>query len=183
MKKLTFFSSLLIVAMLFLGSCSKSDTPVPGSVQVTFPITYDIVAAAGSTTSTSAALDLTTILQPSGNQNNVKNVSGSVLSNSSSIAFSGITGTGASLNNITFDDGISVKNVVLNDTYSKQALVITKDTVLSMGDNNYFNLLGQIGTDLASKKSISLKATYTVSGQSVTSGKITFNVITTFGWN
>ena len=186
MKNLVFLFSLL-VAMTFV-SCSKEDPrPAPGQVSATFPIEFGIVAASGATAtaqSAPATINLSTILTQSGNQDKEKYVSGSVVSNASTIVFRGITGTGATLSNITFAtaDG-TIKNVVLNDTFSRQPLVLSKDTTLTMGDQNYFNFLGQIGSYLVSQKKIELKATYTVSNQPITSGKVTLNITTTFGWN
>ena len=189
MKNLVFFSSLLVAVICALTSCSKNDdTPTPGQVSVPFSIQYGIVAGAGSTTTVSSTpnstVNLSDILTPSGNQDKAKYVSGSVISNSSSIVISGITGTGATLSNITFtaDNDNTIKNVVLNDYFSKQPLVLTRDTTLLATDTNYSNFLTLVGTSLATKKSISLKATYTVSNSSITTGKITLNVSTTFGW-
>jgi len=183
MKNLVFFSLSLIVTMFVLASCSKDDTPAPGSVEVTFSIPFDVVGAANTTISNSATTNLTTILTPSGNQNNAKSVSGSVIATNSSIVFSGISGTGATLSNITFSTtDNTIKNVVLNDSFSKQPLVISSDTTLTMGEPTYLTFLGQVGSYLASKKSITLNASYKINNQSITTGKISLNIATTFGW-
>ena len=185
MKKLAFFSSLLVVTMFVLGACSKKDDiPItPSPVTVTFSMPFNVIGAANTTISNSASANLADILTPSGNKNNVNGVTGSVIGTGSTIVFAGISGTGATLSNITFSttDNI-IKNVVINDSFTKQPIVISNDTTLTMGEPNYLSFLGQIGTYLASKKSITLYASYKINNQSIPNGKITLNIATTFGW-
>jgi len=185
MKKLAFFSSLLVVTMFVLVSCSKKDdpSPPPSPVTVSFSLPFNVIGAANTAVNNSASANLADILTPSGNKNNANGVTGSVIGTSSTIVFTGITGTGATLSNITFSTtDNSIKNVVLNDSFIKQPIVISNDTILTMGDTNYLNFLGQIGTYLASKKNITLNASYKINNQPIPNGKITLNISTTFGW-
>jgi len=185
MKKLAFFSSLLIVTMFVLGSCSKKDdTPAPSPVAVTFFMPFNVIGAANTTVTNSYSANLADILTPSGNKDNANGVVGSVIGTGSTIVFTGISGTGATLSNITFstaDNGI--KNVVINDSFTKQPIAISSDTTLTTGDLNYLTFLGQVGTYLASRKNITLNASYKINNQSIPNGKITLNISTTFGWN
>ena len=187
MKLIGKFFVLAFIASFFVSCGGGDNGPVSGQVSTTFSIQYGVVAAAGSTTTVSstpnATVSLSDILTPSDNQDKAKYVKGSVISNASTISITGITGTGATLSNITFatDDG-TIKNVVLNDSFNGKVLALSSDTILEATDTKYADLLKQAGNYLATKKSIALKATYTVGNQTITSGKISLNIATTFGW-
>jgi len=187
MKLISKFFVLAFIASFFV-SCGGDKMPASGQVSTSFNIIYGIAASADpapltitSQSTPNATINLTDVLTPSGNSDKAKYVSGSVLSNASSIAITGIN-AGATLSNITFDDGVSVKGVVLNDHFSGKPLVLSKDTTITAMDTNYANFLTLVGNDLASKKNITLKATYTVANQTTTTGKISLTIATTFGW-
>jgi len=186
MKKLALFSSLLVVTMLVLGSCSKKDSsPTPGKQSVSISMPFDVFGAAGVIGNSKFTVNLSDILEPSGNQDKVKYVSGSAITTNqnSNITFKGITGTGATLTNITFSTADNViKNVVLNDIDGKP-LSVSSDLTIDTGYDSCFNLFKQVSEYLASKKSITLNVAFTSDQNIAVTKGITLNILTEFSWN
>ena len=185
MKISVFFASLLILTTFVLVSCGKEDPiPDPDKVTVNFPVDYAVVGAAGSSgIKISTTVNLSDLLSKSGNQDKVKYVKAGLVSPKSTIKFTGVTGTGAILSNITFstDDNV-IKDVKLINSFSNQPLTLSKDTILEMGEASYFKFLGDVSSYIATKKSIKLNAKYDISNSNITSGKMTLDITSTFGW-
>jgi len=185
MKKLAFFSSLLVVTMFVLGSCSKKDsTPTPGKVTASFSMPFDVFGSAGTIGNSKCTVNLSDVLTASSNQDKVKYVNGCAITTdqNSNITFKGIP-AGVTLSNITFSTSDNaIKNVVLTDIDGKP-LVVSGNMTIDTGYDSCFNLLKQIGANLTSKKSITLNIAFTSNQNvSITSG-ITVNVKATFSWN
>ena len=186
MKKLVFFASLLILATFVLVSCGKKEdpAPAPGTVSVNLPVNYTIKGVPSTSgPKISADVSLKDLLAKSGNQDKENYVKAGVVSTSSTIKFTGITDTGATLSNITFstDDNV-IKDVKLIDSFSKQPLSLSRDTTLSMGELTYLNFLGQVSTYIATKKKITLNVTYSIANSDIDNGKILLDITSTFGW-
>jgi len=176
MKKLAFLSSFLITFMFVLGACSSDDTPPSGNDPVQFDIEFRVYAAANSivtSESTTSPIQLSNVLSSS-NKDKVSYIkSSAIIRKDSYISVSGLP-VGATLNNIVFstlDKGVN---------FQLPATIVSKDTIFY--DDAYTDLLKSIGDYMASKKSITLSATYRAGNIDISNGLIQLHISTAFKW-
>ena len=184
MKKLAFFSSLLVVTMFVLGACSKKDSsPAPGSASATFSMPFDVFGTTGAIGNSKCTVNLSDVLTSSGNQDKVNYVNGRAITTdqNSNITFKGIP-AGVTLSNITFSTADNTIKMTLNDIDGKP-LVVSGDITIDTGYDSCFNLLNQISTYLVSKKNITLNVAFTPNQNVSITGGITLNLKATYSWN
>ncbi|MDR0794006.1 MAG: hypothetical protein LBE82_11915 [Chitinophagaceae bacterium] len=182
MKRVIVFA--LLFSTIAFASCSKKSGPAPGQESTAFDIPFSLQGAAGATTtmpSNPTTVSLSNIIS-SANKDKVNNIFSSTLSLTSSLSFTGVTGTGATLSNISFatsDKGVN--SGILVDAFGK-SLVISNDTTLTSTTQSYFNFFKQVGDYLAKNKNINLTFTYTLGNAAISSGTANLHIATTFSW-
>jgi len=176
MKNLAFLSSLLLTLMVFLGSCSKDDTPAPGKEQASFSIVFSgiNVDAGTEVTRPNQTKQLTDVLS-SANRDKASYVkTGEIQNNRSSIKIEGLK-TGDSLSDVTI---YMVEGATKVATFDMGKI----DADYEDSTNKCLNFLSTIASNLASKKTITLQAFLKGGDKDLSNLKITVSITADFSW-
>ncbi|MCL1934094.1 MAG: hypothetical protein FWF53_09835 [Candidatus Azobacteroides sp.] len=180
MKKLAFFSSLLVTLMVVLGACSSDDKPSPGQETVTYDLVSSGISVNTNTTALTINLEksLTDVLVT--NKDKASYVKEAQTQQGCSLKIEGQGfQTSKSLGSVTINlmDGQKVANkynVNLNSVNDSSGLTDTSVDCL--------NFLASVASRLATKKSISLQIVFTGGDQNVTDLTVTMTTKATFSW-
>jgi len=181
MKKLVFFTSLLLTLIVVMGSCSKDDSPASGNETALLQVVFNgvNVDALTSVTRPEQTKQLVDVLTPT-NKDKVKYVKSGEISNSDSyITIQGLK-AGESLNNLTINlmNGQNkAASLDLGKINGKEDGSLIKDDF-----NNTTNFLKTVVGDLATKKSITLQVVLTGGSVDVKNLTITVHSSARYSW-
>ena len=181
MKKLAFFSSLLVTLMVVLGACSKDDTPSPGSEQRAFDVVFsgvNVNAGYQNVTPPSQTKQMADVLS-STNKDKASYVKGAeTRTNSCYIAIQELA-TVSSLEKVTINlmDGQKVAH-----TYNVSLTAVIGDSGGKDDTASCITFLGNVANYLASKKNITLQVILNGGDTNVSNLQITVHIEAIFSW-
>lgn len=182
MKRLFFFSSLLVVAMVVLVSCSKDDNPKPTPEQASFDVVFSgikVDANYQNVTPPNQTKQLADVLS-SANKDKASSVKGgSIQYNDSYVAIQGLN-AGQSLNSVAINlmNGQSV-----SATFNMGKVSATADgSPLKISSNDCMTFLNSVTSTLVSKKNITLQVVLNGGDTDITNLTITVHATAIFSW-
>jgi len=184
MKKLTFFSSLLVVLMFVSVSCSKDDKPAPGQEQASFDIVFNginVNANYQNVTPPSQTKQMADVLS-SANKSNAPYVkSGKVEYSDSYISLQGLN-AGESLSNVSIN---LMNGTSTSSTYSLGKVTANPDgSTIKVSTNDCMTFLNTVTNSLATSKNKSVTLQVVINGgdTDVSNLNITIHALATFSW-
>jgi len=182
MKKLAFFSLLVVVLMFAFVSCSKDEGPSPGQEQATFDVVFSgvtVIANYQNVTPPNQTKTLDAVLSVA-NKDKAKYVNKAEIQyNDSYVTIQGLN-AGESLSRVTINllDGSSV-----TATFNLGKVDANEDgSVITNSTNDCMTFLNSVTNSLASKKSITLQVTLNGGDKDITNLSITLHTKAIFSW-